>query len=347
MPVYRTGNNAYAIQQLGYGSTGYAANTTNLVGGDGFFGVYPLWPVVTLVDNRRSSVGEQAEPVAGLVAEIGQALEADSATAAGRSKVLGASQALEIDTVDALSPKRTKSIDQATESDSATGTAAGKLRTLAQAAEIDGAQSATPAKSAAVGQATENDATTGTTSAKLRTVTQAIENDSAQLLDATKSATAGQAAEIDEATEPHAAKLRPLAPAAEVSAAQPTAAHKANQLGQVTESNESLTLGRFKLRLIGQTDESDLARPVSAPDDPGQVLPIGQAADAGAAGPVTSAKTKQLVGASEVDAALAIAFEVITFVFGPPTTEPATAAGSLPLSIGPPSTGWEIGSPTT
>jgi len=67
--VYRTGNNAYAIQQLGYGSTGAAVNTAGLANGERRS--YPHFPalleyarIIPQVIPNPAQIGEEATPAA-------------------------------------------------------------------------------------------------------------------------------------------------------------------------------------------------------------------------------------------------------------------------------------------
>lgn len=60
MPVYRTGNNAYAIQQLGAGATGPATNTASFVGALGFFEPMPFYPPESVVPDAQQGAQEEA-----------------------------------------------------------------------------------------------------------------------------------------------------------------------------------------------------------------------------------------------------------------------------------------------
>lgn len=93
MPTYRTGNSAFCIQQVGYGSTGSAPNTANYVGTDGWFG-RPV-DVVARYEVQRATEGERQDasaPVEFVYAAAGSIVFAGAAPVA-RTLAPGASGA--------------------------------------------------------------------------------------------------------------------------------------------------------------------------------------------------------------------------------------------------------------
>lgn len=171
----------------------------------------------------------------------GQASETDTAQAVGNSQALEAGQASETDAAQAVVASQLNAAGQASETDEALSASSGAVVPVGQVAEADEALAAAAAQLSDVGQASEVDEAQAAAYVAPGVTQQAAETDTALAVGSLQALAVGQASETDTA---HAAVLAITAGLSlEIDVAQPvTAPAQALVVGQVFETDSALAV---------------------------------------------------------------------------------------------------------
>jgi hypothetical protein len=199
------------------------------------------------------------------------------------AKFIDVDPAVETDTAQSITARKTRSIGQASELDSAFAPTSRKTKAIGQSSETDTAQPITVRRSVTVGQAAETDTAQAITARKVKLLGQASETDSAQALTHRKTVTLAQASETDTAQAITARRTRTVA------------------VGQASETDSAQAITYPFRRLIGQASETDLAQPIQSQGN--KLIPVVQASESDSAQTITVRKARTLGQASESDSA--------------------------------------------
>jgi hypothetical protein len=224
----------------------------------------------------------------GVIVEIGQAVETDTALA-----VTGGT------TAPTVRPR-------VVVAGVASGTTRGVVRPPSLEFVFDSqAFSYGPASSSSVsiGIASETDTAFTHTAAKRKAVGLSAETDTAQALTRVKSRAIGISSETDSAFAVGKSKVKAIGLNTETDTALAATSRKTKAIGLVTETDTAQAHTSLRTRAVGQAQETDSAFATGKL----KTLAVGQASETDTALAVTALKTKAVGQASETDTALPVA----------------------------------------
>ncbi len=216
--------------------------------------------------------------------------------------VINIGQVSEANTAQSATNQKTKQINQATETDTTQPVTTEKLKSIGQVHEIDTANQLKKLKLKQIVKVSETDISFQLSSSNIINILNVIEINTSHSVNKTKTVALSQTYETDISNYITYNKLKEIGQAIENDVANPILTGATISIGKTFELNDALSLSKTKTKQIGKVTESDIANIVII----GISVPISIATEIDIAQSVSHDKIKTLLQAIEFDIAQSI-----------------------------------------